>query len=120
MDLVVQRNYGYALAIAIAIHDVPEGISIALPLKKGGISKRKAILFTMISGLTTGIGALIGGIVGKISSVTISIALSFAAGAMLYIVSGELIPESKKMYKGRFAAIGNIVGFLLGMLAMSI
>jgi len=46
--------------------------------------------------------------------------LSFAAGAMLYIVSGELIPESNKLYHGRMTAIGNIFGFLLGMLAMSI
>lgn len=114
------EKLGYALAIAIAIHDIPEGVSIALPLKKGGLSRIKAIIFTMISGLTTGIGALIGGIVGRISEISISIALAFAAGAMLYIVSGELIPESKKMYKGRFAVIGNILGFVLGMLAMSI
>lgn len=114
------EKLGYALAIAIAIHDIPEGVSIALPLKKGGLSRTKAIIFTMISGLTTGIGALIGGIVGRISEISISIALAFAAGAMLYIVSGELIPESKKMYKGRFAVIGNILGFVLGMLAMSI
>jgi len=46
--------------------------------------------------------------------------LSFAAGAMLYIVSGELIPESNKLYHGRMSALGNIFGFLLGMIAMSI
>jgi len=74
----------------------------------------------MFSGITTGVGALVGALVGKISEVSISISLAFAAGAMLYIVSGELIPESKKIYRGRFSAVGNILGFIIGIFAMSI
>ena len=54
---------------------------------------------------------------GTISENVISICLAFAAGAMLYIVSGELIPESNKLYKGRMSSIGNILGFILGILA---
>ena len=50
----------------------------------------------------------------------IGICLAFAAGAMLYIVSGELIPESNKLYKGRIGYIGNIIGFILGIIAFSI
>ena len=73
-----------------------------------------------MSGITTGIGAFFGALVGGISQEVIAMCLSFAAGAMLYIVSGELIPESNKLYYGRMTAIGNIFGFLLGMLAMSI
>ena len=46
--------------------------------------------------------------------------LAFAAGAMLYIVSGELIPESNKIYKGRMGAVGNILGFIIGIFAVSI
>ena len=53
-----------------------------------------------------------------ISQNIIAICLSFAAGAMLYIVSGELVPESNKLYSGRMTAIGNIAGFLLGMIAI--
>lgn len=56
---------------------------------------------------------------GKISPNTISICLAFAAGAMLYIVSGELIPESNKLYKGRIGFLGNIVGFILGIIAFA-
>lgn len=111
---------GLSLAIAICFHDVPEGISIAIPLKQGGMNRIKTIIYTMISGITTGIGALIGALVGKVSTISISISLAFAAGAMLYIVSGELIPESKSMYKGRFPVVGNVIGFLLGIIAMSI
>lgn len=111
---------GYTLAIAIAFHDIPEGISMSVPMKNGGMSKKKAIIYTMISGVTTGIGAFFGGIFGNISTSLIGISLSFAAGAMLYIVSGELIPESKKIYKGRFSILGNIIGFIMGLFAMNI
>lgn len=108
---------GFSLALAIAIHDIPEGISISLPLNKGGISKINAILLTAISGITTGIGAFLGAIIGNISQYLISISLAFAGGAMLYIVSCELIPESKSMYKGRFNSIGNMIGIIFGIIA---
>lgn len=111
---------GFKLAIAIAIHDVPEGISISLPLKSSGSSKAKAIIITTISGLTTGLGAFCGAIFGNISENLIGISLAFAAGAMLYIISCELIPESKKIYKGRFTSIGNILGLILGILAQKL
>ena len=107
---------GYSLAIAICIHDIPEGISMAVPLKNGGIGKRKVIFYVILSGITTGIGAFVGKLVGDISETVIAMCLSFAAGAMLYIVSGELIPESNKLYSGKLSTIGNIAGFLLGFL----
>lgn len=109
------NSLGFKLAIAIALHDVPEGISISLPMKTGGFSKKKAILLTAISGITTGVGAFFGAIIGNISIDLIGISLSFAAGAMLYIVSCELIPESNKLYKGRMGSIGNIIGIVLGL-----
>lgn len=111
---------GYSLALAICLHDIPEGISMAVPMKNGGMNKLKVIFYVVLSGITTGIGAFFGSLVGGISKEIISICLSFAAGAMLYIVSGELVPESNKLYQGKITAIGNIFGFLLGMIAMSI
>jgi len=57
---------------------------------------------------------------GTISKEVISICLAFAAGAMLYAVTGELIPEANNLYKGRMSAIGNIIGFLIGIVAVSI
>lgn len=118
--LQASLNLGISLAIAIAIHDVPEGISMAVPMKTGGMKKGKVIFLVIMSGISTGIGALVGHLVGGISEDVIGISLSFAAGAMLYIVSGELTPEANNMYKGRMNAIGNIFGFILGILAMSI
>lgn len=93
---------------------------MAVPMKNGGMKKSKVIFYVVMSGVTTGIGAFFGALVGGISKQVISMCLSFAAGAMLYIVSGELIPESNKLYHGRMTAIGNMFGFLLGMIAMSL
>lgn len=111
---------GLGLAIAICLHDIPEGISMAVPMKNGGMKKSKVIFYVILSGITTGIGAFFGAIVGSISEDVIAICLSFAAGAMLYIVSGELIPESNKLYKGRMSAIGNMLGFIIGIFATKI
>lgn len=108
---------GLGLAIAICFHDIPEGISMAIPMKSGGMDSKKIIIYIILSGLTTGIGAFLGAIIGSISKEIIAICLSFAAGCMLYIVSGELIPESNNLYKGRISSIGNIIGFLIGMVA---
>lgn len=109
---------GITLAIAIALHDVPEGISMAVPMRNGGMRAYKVVLYTFLSGVTTGIGAFFGVLIGTISEQLISICLGFAAGAMLYISAGELIPESHKIYKGRMAYIGNILGFIIGIISM--
>ena len=111
---------GLSLALAICLHDIPEGISMAVPMKNGGMKKSKVIFYVILSGITTGIGAFFGAIVGSISEQVIAICLSFAAGAMLYIVSGELIPESNKLYNGRMSAIGNMLGFIIGFIAMQL
>lgn len=109
---------GYSLAIAIALHDIPEGISMAVPMRNGGINPIKVIFYVVLSGVTTGMGAFFGSLIGGISQNVIAICLSFAAGAMLYIVSGELVPESNELYKGKLPAIGNIIGFVLGMVSI--
>lgn len=81
------------------------------------MKKSKVLIYTILSGITTGIGAFFGAVLGIISTQFIGLCIAFAAGAMLYIVSVELIPESKKVYKGRFASLGNILGFILGIIS---
>lgn len=88
---------GLSLALAIALHDVPEGISMAVPMKNGGMSKSKALVYTILSGVTTGLGALFGAILGGISEKVIAICLSFAAGAMLYIASRRVNSRVKQI-----------------------
>ena len=113
-------NLGLSLAIVIAIHDVPEGISMAVPMKNGGMKKSKVIFYVILSGITTGIGAFFGALIGGISQSIIAMCLAFAAGAMIYIVSGELTPEANNLYHGRMTAVGSMLGLLIGILAMSI
>ena len=93
---------------------------MAVPMKNGGMKASKVIYYVIISGVTTGIGAFFGAIVGGISQEIISICLAFAAGAMIYIVSGELTSESSRLYQGRMSTIGYILGFILGVFAMNI
>lgn len=109
------NQLGLSLAIAICIHDFPEGIAMAVPLNQSGMNKKKIIFYTAMSGISTGIGALIGTIIGNISSYMIGLSLSFAAGAMLYIVSCEIIPESNSIYSGRISTLGNLIGIILGL-----
>lgn len=113
-------SLGYSLAVAICIHDIPEGISMAVPMKNGGMKAGKVLFYVILSGVTTGVGAFVGKIIGGISENVIAICLSFAAGAMLYIVSGELIPEANKIDEGKAGMIGTIIGFVLGLIAISI
>ena len=108
---------GYSLALAICLHDIPEGISMGVPMKNGGMKSSKVIFYVLMSGITTGIGAFFGTLIGGISESIIAMCLAFAGGAMLYIVSGELIPEANSLYKGRFTSLGNIIGFIIGMFA---
>ena len=73
------NTLGLSLAIAICIHDFPEGISMAVPLKQGGFSPIRVIIYTAISGISTGVGALIGALIGSVSPTLIGLSLSFAA-----------------------------------------
>lgn len=90
---------------------------MSVPMKSGGMKTSKVLGYTILSGVTTGVGAFFGGVLGSISEGLIALSLAFAAGAMLYIASGELIPESNKLYTGRLASIGNIAGFIIGIIA---
>jgi len=107
---------GVTLTIIIAIHDIPEGIAMALPMKLGGFSATKAFLLTVLSGVPMGLGALIGAALGHVSEQFVAICLGFAGGAMLYVVFGELIPESKRIYLGRMSSVGNILGIVCGII----
>lgn len=106
---------GLSLAIVICLHDLPEGISMAIPMKNGGMKKSRILKYVILSGITTGVGALIGAVLGEISEKIISLCLSFAAGSMLYIVSGELIPKANELYSGRTTFIANILGIVIGI-----
>ena len=107
---------GVAVTLVIVIHDIPEGIAMALPMRSGGFTRARTFFYTLLSGLPMGIGAFLGALLGGISKNFIAACLGFAAGAMLYIVFVELVPESKRIYLGRLSSIGNILGIICGIL----
>jgi ZIP family zinc transporter len=106
---------GFSIAAAIMLHDVPEGVSIAIPLREGGTSRGKALLWTLAAGLPMGFGALFGAWVSALSPFFIASCLSIAGGAMIYIVFVDMIPESKRLHSGRFGSAGSMLGLISGV-----
>ena len=113
-------SLGALLAIMIAIHNIPEGMAIAAPLLAGGIGKGKVILLASLSGATTLVGGLLGILIGGISDMAIAISLSAAGGAMLYVVFGEIMPQSIIMTKKRTASVITLFGIIVGLIATRI
>lgn len=111
---------GFIIAIVIGLHNIPEGMAVSVPLAAGGMSKVKAVTITALSGLPTILGALLGYSLGMISPVWLSVSLSFASGAMVYVVLGELFPESFLMWKSKAPGGAALVGLLLGILLVNI
>lgn len=107
---------GIKVAIVIALHNLPEGIAMAAPLRMSGFGRLKVLLLTLLAGVPTGIGAFFGAILGSISNMFIGLCLSIAAGTMLYITCGELIPNSKTIHKGRISTVGLSIGFIIGLI----
>ena len=114
-ELVLDRA-GITMAIFIGLHNIPEGMAVAVPLISGGMSKFKAVLVTALTGSPTIIGALIGYYIGVMGPTALALSLSFASGAMLYVVFAELLPESILMYKSKMPAVGIFVGIIVGLI----
>lgn len=104
------------LAILIGLHNIPEGMAVSVPLISGGMAKWKAVLITASSGIPTILGALLGYILGEIGPVGLTLSLGFASGAMLYVVFGEILPQSILMYHSKLPAFSAIAGILAGLL----
>lgn len=105
-----------ALSIGIAIQNFPEGAVISLPLKSGGSSKKKAFLLGMISGVVEPIASLITIMLTSFVVPILPYLLSFAAGAMVYVVVEELIPEASEGSHSNIGTIGFAVGFIIMMI----
>ena len=104
------------LAVLIGLHNIPEGMAVSVPLISGGMSKPRAVLITAASGIPTMLGALLGFLLGEIGPLGLTLSLGFASGAMLYVVFGEILPQSILMYHSKLPAFSTIVGMLVGLL----
>ncbi|MDP9919428.1 ZIP family zinc transporter [Variovorax boronicumulans] len=105
-----------ALATGIAIQDVPEGLVVAVALLAAGYSRLFAVLIGMASGLVEPLGAVLGAAVVGHSAMLLPWGLGFAAGAMLFVISHEIIPESHRKGHEAYATSGLMIGFVLMML----
>jgi ZIP family zinc transporter len=113
-------SLGVLIAIMIALHNIPEGMAIAAPLLAGGVNKMKVVLLTLLCGFTTVFGALIGVLIGNISDFAVALSLSAAGGAMLYVVFGEIIPQTVVMTKSRAAPLITLFGIIIGLIMTAI
>ena len=106
----------FALAVGIAIQNFPEGAIISMPLKSEGVSKPKAFLYGTLSGIVEPIGAIITILLTNAVVPILPYLLSFAAGAMIYVVVEELIPESQAGEHSNIGTIGVAIGFTIMMI----
>ena len=105
-----------ALAIGIAIQNFPEGAIVSMPLKSEGVSKPKAFLYGTLSGIVEPISALITILLTSTILPILPYILSFAAGAMIYVVVEELIPEAQEGEHSNIGTIGVAIGFVIMMI----
>ncbi len=106
---------GLVMAVVIGLHNIPEGMAVAVPLISGGMGRARAAGAAALTGAPTVLGALLGFCLGTLGPATLTLALSFASGAMLYVVFGELLPESSLMWRSKAPALAAVLGIITGM-----
>ena len=110
---VITAAGAFALAVGIAIQNFPEGAIISMPLIGSGLSKGKAFLYGFLSGVVEPIGAILTILLTQLVTPVLPYILSFAAGAMIYVVVEELIPEAQAGEHTNIGTIGTAIGFAL-------
>lgn len=104
-----------ALSIGIAIQNIPEGAIISMPLRSHGVSKGKSFLYGILSGVVEPIGAILAIMLASLITPVLPYMLAFAAGAMMYVVVEELIPETSEGAHSNLGTIAFAIGFSLMM-----
>ncbi|VDN18565.1 unnamed protein product [Gongylonema pulchrum] len=105
----------FTLALGIGLQNFPEGLAVSLPLAGFGHTKLKAFFYGQLSGMVEPIAALAGAAAVILMEPVLPYALSFAAGAMIYVVMDDIIPEAQRNGNGKLASLGAIAGFLIMM-----
>ena len=104
-----------ALALGIGLQNFPEGAAVSIPLRREGISRFKSFWFGQLSGMVEPIAGVLGAAAVLFMRPILPYALAFAAGAMIYVVVEELIPEAQQGKHSDFATIGAMMGFAIMM-----
>lgn len=103
------------LAIGIGIQNFPEGLAVSLPLRGSGVSTWKAFWYGQLSGMVEPVAGLLGAVAVVLAEPLLPFALAFAAGAMVYVVVDDIIPEAQVSGNGRLASWTSILGFVVMM-----
>ena len=106
---------GIALAAGIFLQNIPEGLVVALSLLAEGYSKKESIGISLLTGLVEPLGGVLGAAAVSIAQPILPIAMGFAAGAMLFVISDEIIPESNRLGYEKAGTIGVMTGFIVMM-----
>ena len=104
------------LTIGIGLQNFPEGSAVSIPLLREGLTKKKAFIYGSLSAIVEPLFGVIGAILVLKIRILLPFFLSFAAGAMIYVVVSELIPESQTNEKKDLMALFTIIGFTIMML----
>jgi ZIP family zinc transporter len=107
---------GTALAIAIGLQNIPEGLAVAMPLAALGYDRRQAVFIATLTGLIEPIGGFLGVALVKVFLPLLPIGMAIAAGAMLFVISDDIIPETQSRGKARYATFAVIGGFIVMMI----
>ena len=105
-----------ALAIGIGLQNFPEGAVVSIPLRREGFSRRKSFYYGQLSGMVEPVAGALGAALIMVMKPILPYALSFAAGAMMFVVIEELIPESQLNHHADIATMGAMVGFAIMMM----
>ncbi|KZL90077.1 zinc transporter ZupT [Clostridium magnum DSM 2767] len=106
---------GIKMALIISIHDIPEGIAVSAPLVASRVKVSKILVYAFITAFPTAIGTWVGAYIANISMNVLGACLSFASGIMLYVVCGEMLPESSKLWDGVTSTVGILTGIIVGL-----
>jgi ZIP family zinc transporter len=114
------KTLGLKMSIIIAVHDIPEGMAVSAPLMVSRVKVSKILLYVFITALPTALGAWIGIFAGRVSQSVLGACLASASGIMLYVVCGELLPESNKVWEGITSTLGVLLGVLMGLIMINV
>jgi zinc transporter, ZIP family len=117
---VAGQSLGLKMSLIIAIHDIPEGIAVSAPLMASNVKVSKILLYAFLTAFPTAVGSWIGAYVGSVSPNILGACLAFASGIMMYVVCGEMFPESSKLWDGVTSSIGVVSGIMLGLIMVKI
>jgi len=104
-----------SLAIGIGIQNFPEGLAVSLPLRGCGMSAWKSFWYGQLSGMVEPVAGVLGALLVTLAEPLLPYTLAFAAGAMVYVVVDDIVPEAHSCGNGRFASACAIVGFVVMM-----